>query len=221
MLRMSLVRGKPLKIPMWIQHLMVLVSDGGSGGKGALPPAPPRATQQKYLYGRGAPRGPRWPMKQVAGYAGPSCWMWPLPLGDRVSGLAGPKARRVLKKCQLKAGRIPVCASAHTLMRGVTTLLPEYEEWLLRSHSEWRAGRGVGLRILWKGACARPSCLAMLKVQPIIPDEQPCFDLRQISRLLWSRYPLGQKALLFKAPSLLFPWRAVCVEFISSSPLNN
>ena len=53
-------------------------------------------------------------------------------------------------------------------------------------------------------------------VQRIIPDEQPCFDLTQISTLI-SHLCAG----LFSSISLLFAWRAVCVEFISSSPLNN
>ena len=53
-------------------------------------------------------------------------------------------------------------------------------------------------------------------VQLIIPDEQPCFDLTQMSTLISQLCP-G----LFSSISLLFAWRAVCVEFISCSPLNN
>ena len=56
----------------------------------------------------------------------------------------------------------------------------------------------------------------VLTVQLIIPDEQPCFDLTQISTLI-SHLCAG----LFSSISLLFAWRAVCVEFISCSPLNN
>ena len=59
----------------------------------------------------------------------------------------------------------------------------------------------------------------LIWVQLIIPDEQPCFDLTQMSTLI-------SKLGLFSSLSLLFAWRAVCVElcvveFISCSPWNN
>ena len=54
------------------------------------------------------------------------------------------------------------------------------------------------------------------RIKPIIPDELPCFDLTQISMRIKQFYK-G----LFESISLLFAWRAVCVEFISCSPLSN
>lgn len=52
--------------------------------------------------------------------------------------------------------------------------------------------------------------------QLVIPDELPCFDLTQIRMRILQFYK-G----LFESIYLLFAWRAVCVEFISCSPLSN
>ena len=63
MLRMSLVVATPPG-PLWSRYLMIPgVRWGVRGEAAARLRLPPQLHSGKYVYGRGAPRGPRWPRR--------------------------------------------------------------------------------------------------------------------------------------------------------------
>ena len=77
-----------------------------------------------------------------------------------------------------------------------------------------RGGDTEGVNVSWT---IHKNIIMHTKIdQLVIPDELPCFDLTQIRMRILQFYK-G----LFESISLLFAWRAVCVEFISCSPLSN
>ena len=59
---------------------------GGSGGKAALLPVPPRARQRNLIYGIAGPQGLRFHMRPQGAVKPPGGRMMEMPLGFRVSG---------------------------------------------------------------------------------------------------------------------------------------
>ena len=108
---------------------------GGTGGRPQRGRLPPEPRSEKYFYGRGAPRGPRWPIKCSAAAN------FMLATAIRRQGIRTHQAIRLEES--YKKGQ-PV---------GLTSI---YEGCLRSRQPEWCARSTGKARIHRKGACARP-----------------------------------------------------------------
>ena len=124
--------------PMWIHSLIAVGIKGGCGGEAGVASGSPRSYTARCVFGRGAPRGPRWPWSMGLHFVGAPWWMLPLPIGSSNHG--GRRSLSWLLRTGYpdSPGQRP--GESYSMERGEASR-NIYEGVLLRSTPEYCVGR--------------------------------------------------------------------------------